>query len=632
MSPASSPTLREDLKPPATAQGNHTDSDSNDGFLIPQPVDDRWNYALLICLYTLQGIPMGLSASIPFLIQQKAKLLAASSGTASSAARSLVQAATMAAAESSSSVVSSHAANAARLSYNANAIFSLCSWPFSLKLLWAPIVDAIFIKRLGRRKSWLVPVQIVAGITMVFGSNFVETQLGLSSSSAVTTAAAFDVRGVTIFFFFLYFLMATQDIAVDGWALTMLSKQNRGRGPVCNSIGQNIGYFLSFVGFLALNDAESCNSLWRPLFGLKQNPNKGLVSLGAFIRSMGYFMLVITTFVAVFKRETEPVSQNNVSDAYEALLPSPDNTDSVNDGELDASQLGLKETYHRLWEVCKLPAVKMLFLVLLTYRLPTALSDNVKFLKAVDFGLSKSTTALLSPTLILPLGIMVPIIANKIWHDRPLRQFMLAYRYRVTLIPLFDVLLLKILQHRRQHNSSLLFWTLLVLSTAAQATVNSLQFNAQMTFFAHRVDPAIGGSYMTLLNTAANLGGTWPSSVIMWTISRLSTDPICQLNEAGQEICKSGRDPYFVLQLIASVLGCVWVLVLGRTVQRLGALPDDAWRTHLLDETNADDDSKPTKNYDPEALQSVNVDLGGGGKGILASPNWIPRSQFSKEL
>jgi PAT family acetyl-CoA transporter-like MFS transporter 1 len=347
---------------------------------------------------------------------------------------------------------------------------------------------------------------------------------------------------------------------------------------------------------------------------------------------MGYFMLVITTFVAVFKRETEPVSQNNVSDAYEALLPSPDNTDSVNDGELDASQLGLKETYHRLWEVCKLPAVKMLFLVLLTYRLPTALSDNVKFLKAVDFGLSKSTTALLSPTLILPLGIMVPIIANKIWHDRPLRQFMLAYRYRVTLIPLFDVLLLKILQHRQQHNSSLLFWTLLVLSTAAQATVNSLQFNAQMTFFAHRVDPAIGGSYMTLLNTAANLGGTWPSSVIMWTISRLSTDPICQLNEAGQEICKSGRDPYFVLQLIASVLGCVWVLVLGRTVQRLGALPDDAWRTHLLDETNADDDSKPTKNYDPEALQSVNVDLGGGGKGILASPNWIPRSQFSKEL
>ena len=43
-----------------------------------QDVDhnDRYNYALLIALYTLQGIPMGLSASIPFLIQQKIKYIA----------------------------------------------------------------------------------------------------------------------------------------------------------------------------------------------------------------------------------------------------------------------------------------------------------------------------------------------------------------------------------------------------------------------------------------------------------------------------------------------------------------------------------------------------------------------------
>ena len=44
----------------------------------------------------------------------------------------------------------------------------------------------------------------------------------------------FDIRGVTAFFFVLYLLLATQDIAVDGWALTMLKKENRGKGPVCN--------------------------------------------------------------------------------------------------------------------------------------------------------------------------------------------------------------------------------------------------------------------------------------------------------------------------------------------------------------------------------------------------------------
>ena len=476
--------------------------------------DDKVNYALLVVLYTLQGIPIGLSASIPFLIQQKLKALSVASSMAS---------------------VGSHAdavMAATQLSYKANAIFALCSWPFSLKLLWAPIVDACFWKRVGRRKSWLVPVQALAGIMMVAGANFVERQLGLENvgvtGESSTLQSSLNVKGVTAFFFVLYFLMATQDVAVDGWALTMLSKKNRGRGPVCNSIGQNIGYFLSFVGFLALNDAESSELLWRPLLGLPSNPGEGLVSLGTFIRWMGYFMLATTTAVALFKRELpagmKPTSA--IPRSSEALLKA-DRIKSLEldeEHELDASEIGLKETYLRLWAACKLPAVQSLFLILLTHRLPTALNDNVKFLKAVEFGLSKSTTALLSPTVILPLGILVPLVATKIWHGNPLRQFMTAYKIRVTLVPLLDSLMLWVLHRQQQHpdahhhhalSRALLFWLAVVSSTALQAIVSTLQFNAQMIFFAHRVDPAIGGSYMTLLNTAANLGATYPASFIV---------------------------------------------------------------------------------------------------------------------
>jgi PAT family acetyl-CoA transporter-like MFS transporter 1 len=47
-----------------------------------------------------------------------------------------------------------------------------------------------------------------------------------------------SVRPLTGFFLALYFLMATQDIAVDGWALTMLSRENVGYASTCNSIGQ----------------------------------------------------------------------------------------------------------------------------------------------------------------------------------------------------------------------------------------------------------------------------------------------------------------------------------------------------------------------------------------------------------
>lgn len=642
----------------------------------PQPeANDALNYALLIVLYTLQGIPMGLSASIPFLIQQKLKLLTASSTATSSAALSL--AAESAAALSSSSS-SSDAITAARLSYQANAIFALCSWPFSLKLLWAPIVDACFFRRFGRRKSWLIPVQTLAGALMVGGANFVERQLGIMNGSSsinavhdqpqqVLAAASLNVKGVTAFFFCLYFLMATQDIAVDGWALTMLSKKNRGRGPVCNSIGQNIGYFVSFVGFLALNDAESSELIWRPLLGLPSNPAVGLVSLGSFIRFMGYFMLVTTTAVALFKSERmQPTKENNngntgiqsflsffkkannfskskqqqqsatlgltgndvylpserLNKIHEENNDSSKNNNDEHDAELDAYQLGLKETYHRLWAVCKLPAVRWLFLILLTYRFPTALSDNVKFLKAVEFGLSKSTTALLNPTVILPLAILVPIVATKIWHGHPLRQFMTAYRFRVTLTPLLDVIMLYVLKHGKPKSAvgMLFFWSILILSTAGQAIVSSLQFNAQMTFFAQRVDPAIGGSYMTLLNTAANLGGTWPSSFVMWMVGQLTQDPECHHEvvidaETGQRhngpVCSGGRDPYFVLQVVFSLLGILWIAILGKRVKHVADLPDDAWKTHLLDEESAIPDNRTSDEEASSLLRSVDVELGG---------------------
>jgi PAT family acetyl-CoA transporter-like MFS transporter 1 len=164
--------------------------------------NDRFNYAILIALYTLQGIPMGLSASIPFLIQQKLKVIASAALPAAAAGSAITSGASAA----------SSAAAAARLSYNANAIFALCSWPFSLKLLWAPIVDAVYFRSFGRRKSWLVPVQAMAGLLMVFGSSFVERQLGLGHGIGMDASAvdSFNVKGVTIFFFALYFLMATQ--------------------------------------------------------------------------------------------------------------------------------------------------------------------------------------------------------------------------------------------------------------------------------------------------------------------------------------------------------------------------------------------------------------------------------------
>ena len=133
---------------------------------------------LLLFLYLLQGIPLGLTASIPLVLQGR------------------------------------------HVSYAQQAVFSFAYWPFSLKLLWAPIVDSVFWNRIGRRKSWLVPTQYLIGIFMLVLSGYVSTILGDSSPSSSQP----NVMLLTGVFFAFNFLAATQDIAVDGWALTILSR------------------------------------------------------------------------------------------------------------------------------------------------------------------------------------------------------------------------------------------------------------------------------------------------------------------------------------------------------------------------------------------------------------------------
>eukprot|EP01035_Chromulina_nebulosa_P038169 gene38169-51547_t len=249
---------RRSRSPTPTASG-----DNNNNNNIPSQSkknmgvhkDDRLSIAILLVLYTLQGIPMGLCGSIPLILKEKG------------------------------------------VSYESLSLFSLVSLPFSLKLLWAPVVDSFYFKSFGRRKSWLIPVQILTGLIMLFvGSAYIDRWVGEVPSPTGTKFAP-DVNTLTIYFLFLYFLMSTQDIAVDGWALTMLSRINVGYGSVCNSIGQSLGIFLANQGFIALSDDEWCHKF------LGMNKGHHLISLGGFMRFWGYVFIVTTVIIWLFKDE-----------------------------------------------------------------------------------------------------------------------------------------------------------------------------------------------------------------------------------------------------------------------------------------------------------------------------------------
>ncbi len=123
-------------------------------------------------------------------------------------------------------------------------LFSQVGWPFSLKLLWAPIVDACFFRALGLRKTWLIPTQFAIALVLLIASQYVDNMLNHAGGP--------DSWSLFCLFFFLYFLCATQDICVDGWALTLLSEKNVGYASTTNALGQTIGNLLSYVGWTAL--------------------------------------------------------------------------------------------------------------------------------------------------------------------------------------------------------------------------------------------------------------------------------------------------------------------------------------------------------------------------------------------
>ena len=98
---------------------------------------DGSSILFLMFLYVLQGIPLGLISAMPLLLTNNG------------------------------------------ISYADQAIFSFAFWPFSLKLLWAPFVDSLFLKNFGRRKSWLIPIQYLIGLFMIYISSNTDSLNGV---------------------------------------------------------------------------------------------------------------------------------------------------------------------------------------------------------------------------------------------------------------------------------------------------------------------------------------------------------------------------------------------------------------------------------------------------------------------
>ena len=220
------------------------------------------------------------------------------------------------------------------------------------------------------------PDNVIKGNNTLIGKADNETSSVDLGSESEDTIFKPDVISLTVAFFFLTFFAATQDVAVDGWALTMLKPKNVGYASTCNSIGQTTGWCLGYILYTVMDDA-------------------GVIDLAQFFLFWGIVFIVTTIIIAIFKKEKN-----------QQLTHKDDNE---NDGEehQEEPDLGIVETYKVIWKIICNPLVTPLIIFLFTAGIGFTASESISSLRLIDAGKNfKKILSICSSNSIFSIGFI----------------------------------------------------------------------------------------------------------------------------------------------------------------------------------------------------------------------------------
>ena len=124
---------------------------------------------------------------------------------------------------------------------------SALALPWMLKIFWAPLVDSRFSAKWGRRRSWILPMQIGLVACCVAASQTPPSSLLLT---------------LLLLIFLMNLFAATMDIAVDGLAIDLLSERELGLGNSIQVVGYKLGMLTGGGLLLWLSETFSFSALF----------------------------------------------------------------------------------------------------------------------------------------------------------------------------------------------------------------------------------------------------------------------------------------------------------------------------------------------------------------------------------
>lgn len=197
-------------------------------------------------------------------------------------------------------------------------LFAWVGFAFTIKFLWAPILDRVPVpfleKKIGRRRAWMAVAQLSVAATL------------LAMSAANPGENLFYVAIVAIL---IAFSSATQDIAIDAWRIEAANDDEQGMMAAMYQYGYRVGILTAGTAALIIADNVSWPFAYQSMAALMMigfltalfapkveagvyEPPKRLPPLQAlqestigpfadFLKRYGMAAIVILTFIALYR-------------------------------------------------------------------------------------------------------------------------------------------------------------------------------------------------------------------------------------------------------------------------------------------------------------------------------------------
>jgi PAT family beta-lactamase induction signal transducer AmpG len=127
--------------------------------------------------------------------------------------------------------------------------FGLVGLPYTLKFLWAPVMDRLVPSFLGRRRGWMLATQMA---------------LMLAIGSLAFTQPALHLPVIAVLCLLVAFFSASQDIVLDAYRRESLSDEELGIGSSMFIYGYRMGMLAA--GALALFLADQDSLSWNAVY------------------------------------------------------------------------------------------------------------------------------------------------------------------------------------------------------------------------------------------------------------------------------------------------------------------------------------------------------------------------------